>query len=128
MLAAQLLRFMAVFNAFVISTALALSLGHTATLLCQVWCQPVAAAEAHCHEDAQVSATATLSQAPCCEIAAAPAVFTSSVRSHVPVDAGAVTLVSPLPPLASYGSAVHGHALELSPPLERRPRITVLRI
>lgn len=117
------------FKVLVISTALALSVGHHATLLCLAWCQPEVVAETHCHEDAPAaSAGPTLSASSCCEIAAAPAVFTSNLRLHVTGDAGAATLVSLLPPLRMHGSAAHGHAVEPSPPLERRPRITVLRL
>ena len=117
------------FKALVISTALALSLGHHATLLCLAWCQPEVAAEAHCHEDAPAaSAGPTLSASFCCDIVGAPVVFTSGPRNHVTVDAGMATLACPLPPLHARGSAVHGQAIETSPPLHRRPQITVLRL
>jgi len=128
-MAADLLQSVVVFKALVISTALALSLGHHATLLCLAWCQPEVAAEAHCPEDAPAaSAGPTLSASFCCDIAGAPAVFTSNLRSHVTVDVGVATLVSPVPSFDSRGSAAHGHVIEPSPPLERRPRVTVLRL
>lgn len=125
MLAVHLLWPTAVFKVFVISTALALSLGHPASLLCRVWCQLEVAGEASCHEDAAASASATL-QSFCCDIAA-PAVFTTDIQSHVPQDAGVATLVSPLPPFRVLGSVAHG-AVEPSRPFERVPRIFVLRI
>lgn len=128
-MAADLLQSVVVFKALVISTALALSLGHHATLLCLALCQPEVAAETHCHEDAPVaSAGPTLSASSCCDIAGAPAVFTSDVRTHVPVDAGVAMFVSPLPPFNSRVSAAHGHSIDPSPPLERRPQVTVLRL
>jgi hypothetical protein len=128
-MAAELLQNSAVLKLFVISTALALSLGHHAALLCLAWCQPEVAAENHCHENAPAASTGpTLSASSCCDIAGAPAVFTSSPRSHLTVDAGAATLVSPLPPLGVRGSAAYVQGVDPSPPLDRRPQITVLRL
>jgi hypothetical protein len=128
MMAPELLYSASVFKVFVISTALALSLGHHAMLLCLAWCQPEVAAEAHCHEEAPASTGPRVSASFCCDIAGAPAVFTSHPRNHVTVDAGLAILVSPLPPFGWRGSAVHFHAVDPSPPLERHPRNTVLRI
>jgi hypothetical protein len=117
-----------VFKVLVLSTVLALSLGHHAALLCQAWCQHVVVAEAKCHEDAPVSAAALLSQTSCCEIAAAPAVFTTDVRNHMAAHRAAATLVSPHPPLRSPSGTIHDDWRAPSPPLERRPRVAVLRV
>jgi hypothetical protein len=126
-LAPLLLDLHIVVKAFVLSTVLALSLGPHAARLCLAWCQPVVA-EADCHDDAPVSASAMVSQADCCEPGAtSPAVFTTVLRDHA-TPHGAAALCTPSVPFRLDTGARYSRATDVSPPRPGRLRATVLRI
>jgi hypothetical protein len=131
-MAALLLLLMAslpMFRAAAVALALALLGGANTALLCQAWCEPVAAAAAGCHENHQGS-SARLTGENCEDLAAATAVLArgSDVRSMSGAAPVAHTAAAAILLVCSTSRASSGYEPHARPALQGCPLETTLRI
>jgi hypothetical protein len=117
------------FHAVAVALALTLLGGANTALLCQAWCEPVAAAAAGCHEHDQGS-SARLSGQNCEDLAAATAVLTrgSDVRSMSGAAPVAHAAARPILLVRSTSRASSGYEPHARPALQECPLETTLRI
>jgi hypothetical protein len=119
-----------VFRTFVLSIALTLAVGPSATLLCRVWCDAQAAAASGCRHEKHTRSTGVRAEDTCDRVGVSVAAFLREdvQRGRSGPNADHVTLIARYQLSHSTIDALPGHDAGRQWPREERPVPTALRI